>query len=198
MNEKYLNKYRIPSARLQTWDYANDGAYFITICTMDRRHFFGQVKNGEMILTNAGVIADILWHEIKHHNINIELGEFIVMPNHIHGILILDGNNAGPEVQTTHALSLSAPHNPNHTADIPKSPGQLRFQNQGKNSISSIVGGYKSAVTKHCNKLGIEFRWQTRFYDNIIRDDRAFETISNYIAKNATKWEIDKFHSKKS
>ena len=100
MNEKYLNKYRIPSARLQTWDYANDGAYFITICTMDRRHFFGQVKNGEMILTNADVIADILWHEIKHHNINIELGEFIVMPNHIHRILILDGNNAGPEVQT--------------------------------------------------------------------------------------------------
>ncbi|MCX2474015.1 hypothetical protein OQZ33_06700 [Pedobacter sp. MC2016-05] len=64
MNEKYLNKYRSPSARLQTWNYANDGAYFITICTMDLHHFFGQVKSGKMILTNAGVIADILWHEI--------------------------------------------------------------------------------------------------------------------------------------
>lgn len=201
MNEKYLNKYRIPSARLQTWDYANDGAYFITICTMDRRHFFGQVKNGEMILTNAGVIADILWHEIKHHNINIELGEFIVMPNHIHGILILDGNNAshpGSEVQTRNALSLAPPHNPHPTADISKSPGQSRFQNQGKNSISSIVGGYKSAVTKHCNRLGIEFGWQTRFYDHIISDTRAFENISNYILNNASKWELDKFHGKKS
>ena len=195
MNKKYLNKYRIPSARLQTWDYANDGTYFITICTMDRRHFFGQVKNGKMILTNAGVIADIVWLEIKHHNINIELGEFIVMPNHIHGILILDGNNAGDDVQTRHALSLAPPHNPHPTPDIPKSPGQSRFQNQGKNSISSIIGGYKSAVTKHCNRLGIEFGWQTRFYDHIIRDGRAFENISNYIVNNPEKWDIDKFYA---
>ena len=131
MADKYQNKYRIPSARLQTWDYANEGAYFITICTKYRRHFFGDVMDGKMILTNAGVIADILWHEIKHHNKNIQLGEFIVMPNHVHGILILDGENAaartGDEIETRHALSLSA---------IPN-PGQLRFQNQGKNTMSS-------------------------------------------------------------
>ena len=111
MADKYQNKYRIPSARLQTWDYADEGSYFITICTKNRRHFFGDVMDGKMVLTNAGVIADILWHEIKHHNKNIQLGEFIVMPNHIHGILILDGENgiqAGDEIQTRHALSLAA------------------------------------------------------------------------------------------
>lgn len=160
MNDKYLNKYRISSARLQTWDYANKGAYFITICTKDRHHYFGHVINGKMVLTNAGVIADILWHEIKNHNKNIELGEFIVMPNHVHGILILDGKNDLMAVETGHALSQSALQIPD---SIPKLPGQKRFQNQGKNSASSIIGGYKSAVTKHCNRLGIEFGWQTRF-----------------------------------
>lgn len=187
MADKYHNKYRIPSARLQTWDYANEGAYFITICTKNRCHFFGDVVDGKMELTNAGVIADILWHEIKHHNKNVQLGEFIVMPNHIHGILILDGENAagtGDGIQTRHALSLDATQN----------PGQLRFQNQGKNTVSSIIGAYKSAVTKHCNRLDIEFGWQTRFYDHIIRDDKAFENISHYILNNATKWEMDKFN----
>lgn len=181
MNEKYNNKYRISSARCQNWDYAREGTYFITICTKNRRHFFGDVIDGKMVLTNAGVIADILWHEIKHHNKNIQLGEFIVMPNHIHGILILNNLDT---VETGRALSLAAMPN----------PGQQRFQNQGKNTISSIVGSYKSAVTKHCNRLGIEFGWQTRFYDHIIRDDKAFENISNYILNNAIKWEMDKFN----
>lgn len=197
MNNKFQNKYTIPSARLQSWDYTNAGAYFITICTEDRHHYFGKVINGKMVLTNAGVIADILWHEIKHHNKNIELGEFIVMPNHIHGILILNDDGM-KNIETGHALSLvPQPPPPDPIDEIPKSPGQKRFQNPGKNSVSSIIGGYKSAVTKHCNRLGIEFGWQTRFYDNIIRDQQAFENISNYILNNAAKWEMDKFHANK-
>jgi putative transposase len=193
MTEKYQNKYRIASARLQNWDYASEGAYFITICTKDRRHYFGAVKNGKMVLSNAGVIANLMWHEIKNHGKNVELGEFIVMPNHVHGILILnDISNLDPglEVQTEHALSLAPPAPP------AKSPGQQRFQNQGKNTISSIVGSYKSAVTKYCNRLGFEFGWQTRFYDHIIRDGRAFENISSYIINNPEKWDIDKFYAK--
>jgi len=187
MTEKYQNKYRIASARLQNWDYASEGAYFITICTKDRRHYFGAVKNGKMVLSNAGVIANLMWHEIKNHGKNVELGGFIVMPNHVHGILILnDISNLDPGqeiLETGHALSL-------------KSPGQQRFQNQGKNTVSSIIGSYKSAVTKYCNRLGFEFGWQTRFYDHIIRDGRAFENISNYIINNQEKWDIDKFYAK--
>ncbi|WP_316806988.1 transposase [Pedobacter agri] len=122
MNNKFQNKYRIPSARLQSWDYTNAGAYFITICTEDRHHYFGKVINGKMVLTNAGVIADILWHEIKHHNKNIELGEFIVMPNHIHGILILNDNGM-KNIETGHALSL-APKRPNRPHPIPSTKTQ--------------------------------------------------------------------------
>ena len=90
MQNKFQNKYRIPSARLQTWDYSNDGAYFITICTQNREHFFGNIKNGIMQLSEIGKLAAQFWHEIPNHFPMVELGNFVVMPNHIHGILIMN------------------------------------------------------------------------------------------------------------
>ncbi len=110
----YHGKYRIPSARLQNWDYSNEGAYFITICTKDKVHLFGEIENGAMVLSKVGIIADILWYEIKYHTRNVELGEFVVMPNHIHGIVLLKSNeqntiyNPGriAPVETLHATSL--------------------------------------------------------------------------------------------
>ncbi len=92
--KKFKSKYRIPSARLQTWDYSNNGAYFITICTKNKHHYFGEIIHGKMQLSHIGVLAGVLWYEIKNHALNIELGDFVVMPNHVHGILLLnDGNN---------------------------------------------------------------------------------------------------------
>ena len=90
MTEKYKNKYRIKTTRLQNWNYGNNGIYFITICTKNRENYFGEIVNGEMKLSKIGIIEDIMWHEIKNHTKYIELGEFVVMPNHIHGILIID------------------------------------------------------------------------------------------------------------
>jgi hypothetical protein len=122
MPDKFKNKYRIPSTRLQNWDYGQPAAYFVTICTQGRKCYFGEVINKKMNLSKIGIIADILWHEIKKHAPNIELGEFVVMPNHVHGILILHGNNDNGNdnndddnnddviVETTHALSLQS-HN---------------------------------------------------------------------------------------
>lgn len=92
MPGKFQNRYRISSACLQTWDYASKAAYFITICTKNRDSYFGEIENHKMKLSNIGVIADLMWYEIKNHAKNIELGEFVVMPNHVHGILILNGN----------------------------------------------------------------------------------------------------------
>jgi putative transposase len=183
--------------RLQTWDYRWAGAYFITICTQNREHYFGKIQNDKMQLSHIGVIADILWYEITNRAKNVELGEFVVMPNHIHGILILNGDDDTDKgsdnvdnVGTGYALSL-----PQHDQ---QTIGQQRFQNIGKNSISSIVGGYKSAVTKHANRLGFDFAWQVRFHDHIIRDEKSFNFISQYIINNPEKWEDDKFYSKKS
>src|SRR5690606_30081265 len=104
--EKYKNKYRIASARAQWWDYGWNGAYFITICTRNREHSFGEISGGKMVLSNTGVIADILWYEIPNHAPFVELGDFVVMPNHIHGILIL--NKPDANVETGHALSLQS------------------------------------------------------------------------------------------
>ena len=186
MAKIFKNKYRTDSARLQNWDYGWDGAYFITICTKNRECSFGDVYEQKMELSRIGIIADICWTEIKRHSDHIELGEYIVMPNHIHGIVILSGN----PVETRHALSL--PHvlslRDNHNQSI----GQQRFQNQGKNTISSIIGSYKSAVTKHARRLGFEFNWQSRFHDHIIRDQESFDRISEYIRNNRINWEKDK------
>jgi REP element-mobilizing transposase RayT len=216
--DKFKNTYRIPSARHPHWDYRWAGAYFITICTHNRIHYFGEIENGAMQLSQVGVIADIFWYEIPHHAKNVELGAFVVMPNHIHGILILTGNDddngndnvdVNVNVETGHALSLPPTDIPTDTpTDIPtdistdksteinsieKTIGQQRFQNIGKNSVSSIVGSYKSAVTKHANRLGYEFAWQTRFHDHIIRDKTSFEKISNYIINNPANWQDDQF-----
>jgi len=72
--------------------------------------------------------------------------------------------------------------------------GQKRFQNQGKNTVSSIIGSYKSAVTKHAHRLGYNFAWQSRFYDHIIRNNESFNKISEYIIENPKNWEQDKFY----
>jgi len=199
MADKYKNRFRIKSTRLQNWDYGWDGAYFITICTQNRKNYFGQIKNGQMQLSNIGVIANILWYEIKNHARNIQLGEFIIMPNHIHGILILNnGNNSnnGNTVETGHALSLPQ-YPPSDSLQKHKTIGQNRFQNIGKNTISSIVGGYKSAVTKHAHRLNFTFKWQRNYWEHIIRNENEYKHISQYIIDNPIKWENDKLNDGK-
>lgn len=187
---KFNNKYRNESARAPWWDYGNAGAYFITICTKNREHFFGEIQEAKMICSPVGAIADILWHEIPNHANNVELDAFVVMPNHIHGILILNENNLETDlgldsrlVETGHALSLRDGQN-----------YHPRFRNPGKNTVSSIIGGYKSAVTKHANRLGLKNGWQPRFYDHIIRDDAEYQRIKNYISNNISNWKQDKFY----
>jgi REP element-mobilizing transposase RayT len=111
---KFKRKYRIESIRAQWCDYGWNGAYFITICTNNRRHFFGEIRNGKIFLSPLGAIADLLWHEIPYHSKFVSVGEFVVMPNHIQGILLIDkpdgdngaGNVAGNGAVTRHANRL--------------------------------------------------------------------------------------------
>jgi putative transposase len=200
--EKFLNKYRIPSARLVGWDYSNEGAYFITICTQGKKHFFGECIEGKMKLTTAGAIAQGFWYEIPKHFPNVELGEFVVMPNHIHGILMLH------TVETLHRNVSSAEDN------TPSSPEQTTISCEKETlrcnvstgaffqkispksgSIATIVRSYKSICTKHIHQTfpAMNFEWQTRFWDNIIKDDRSFETITHYIINNPHNWHRDCF-----
>ncbi len=212
MDDDKFKNYRIASARLQHWNYGWDAAYFITICTKDRLHYFGKIIDGEMQLSPTGILADVFWHEIKNHAQNLELDAFVVMPNHIHGIIILSGNHdidadvisetkngviakhKSENVEPGHALASSEDNETSESKQLPPPIGKNRFQNIGKNTISSILGSYKSAVTKHANRLGFENGWQTRFHEHIIRNQKSFDFIQNYIVTNPQTWEDDKFY----
>jgi putative transposase len=202
--DKFKNKYRIPSARLPNWDYANDGAYFITICTANRQHFFGECVNGKMALTTAGIIVQGLWYDIPNHSPTVELGEFVVMPNHIHGILILDNSKTTPADNIVETLPATSENGDNENHDdentdkkktLRATSLQMQKISPKSGSVSRILGSYKSSCTRHINLAfpDLNFGWQTRFWDNIIRDDQAFENISNYIVNNPKSWKDDKF-----
>jgi REP element-mobilizing transposase RayT len=161
-------------------------------------HYFGAIENGQMQLSEIGVIADVLWHEIPHHSPLVKLGEFVVMPNHIHGILILtepapvvdDGGDRRDVACNVSTCNVST------TTKTPPMTEKNEFMSNispKSNSISTIVRSYKSAVTKHAHRLGFDFAWQTRFHDHIIRNGESFEKISNYIINNPVNWQEDKF-----
>ncbi len=200
MPDKYQNKYRIPSARLQTWDYGSNASYFITICTKNREHSFGEIVDNEMHLNEIGKLAEQYWLEIPVHFSFIELGNFVIMPNHVHGILIIDkpvGCIGSNPVETRQCLvSTTNTTDTTDTTDTSnKTLGQMRFQNQGKGTISSIVGSYKSAVSKNAHYINSGFAWQSRFHDHIIRDAKSFDRIQNYISNNPLNWKDDKFYN---
>ncbi|MFN5912272.1 MAG: transposase [Bacteroidota bacterium] len=185
----FKGRYRNGSNRKPFWDYRNSGAYFITICTKDRTHYFGEIIDGQIILSPLGAIANVLWHEIQHHTKNCYLGEYIVMPDHIHGILILENNyqkNDDPVAFCRH-VACNVPTECN----VPTGNKNefMSAISPEKNSISTIVRSYKSAVTKHANRLGFDFQWQSRFYDHIIRNNESFERITTYILNNPKEWQ---------
>jgi REP-associated tyrosine transposase len=214
MPDKFNNKFRIPSARLQTWDYSNCASYFITICTKKRAHFFGEIKDKKMQLNDIGKIAEKEWIKTLElrPDMNLELGEFVMMPNHFHGIIIIGENkyNTPAGRDAMHRVSdINVVTNTRDISNIDKDAMHGRdamhrvsttttttnqFGPQSKN-LASIVRGFKSAVTTQAKKQGNDiFGWQPRFYDHIIRNTESFERIQNYIIHNAFNWENDKFY----
>jgi len=192
MNEKYKNLYRIPSARLQNWDYTSDGAYFITICTKNKSHFFGECENGKMKLSTIGIIVQGLWYDIPNHHPNVILGDFVVMPNHIHGIIVIDKSSVETLPATSKTQTLSV------VSETDEEDIQNEFYKQispKAGSIARIVGAYKSSCSRHINAgfPDLCFAWQERFWDNIIRTEESYDNISDYIINNPLKWDKDKF-----
>lgn len=213
MAEKFNNKYRIPSARLSNYDYSWEGLYFITICTKDRQHFFGVIENGEMKLNILGhqVITQWLNTPIIRADMNLELGEFVVMPNHFHAIIYI-GRNQYNSVETKCIASeitqrvtsennvepqcenVETQYKNVETRCVASLRNGNKFQPQSKN-LASIVRGFKSSVTSFARKNDIPFDWQTRYYDRIIRDSSEFEAISNYIINNPKNWKEDDYNT---
>jgi len=189
MTDKFQNKYRIPTTRLQSWDYGADALYFITICTAHRECYFGKIEKGEMILSELGRIVETEWIKTfdLRKDMNLQMGEFVVMPNHFHAIISIGINQYNMGVgggtncrDAMHRVSTGQNHYKNH------------FGPQSKN-LASVLRGFKSAVTTFARTKNIEFDWQARFHDHIIRTDDSFQRISKYIANNPANWKDDKF-----
>lgn len=193
---KYRNKYRIESARLQGWDYRNAGMYFITICTHNKIPYFGKCENGKLKLSAAGLLVQGCWYEIPRRNHHVQLGEFIVMPNHVHGVLILE--ETLPDIDSVETFNSNVSTQNASAQNIPQRSKNEYFQNISpkSSSVSRIVQQFKRACTYHIKTslLKKDFRWQERFYDHIIRTDESFVRISNYIVNNSSKWKEDKFY----
>ncbi len=177
MANKFQNKYRIPSARLQNWDYGWNAPYFVTICTQNRECYFGDIVDGTMQLSEIGHMAEKYWYEIPEHFPYVELGVFVVMPNHVHGIIIIDKPDDGRDNPT------------------PKKPGGITGDKNPMlhENVSRIVRWYKGRTSFECRKFHADFTWQTRFHDHIIRNNESFEKIQSYIIENPLKWKDDTY-----
>ncbi len=176
--------------RLNHWDYRWDAAYFITICTKDRVNFFGKVLQNSMRLSKIGFFAHKYWYELPFHFPFVKLGEFIVMPDHIHGIIIIS-NSFNAMVSDKNYFQTINPYFEQveiaNNLNIPN-PQSLDENSPKPGSLSAIIRSYKSAVTRMARTQQIEFGWQTRFYDHIIRNHTAYNRISNYIKNNPLNW----------
>lgn len=198
---KYRNRYRIESARKPGWDYRNEGAYFITICTHNRIHHFGECNNGRMKLSTMGLIVQGCWYEIPRLNDPVRLGEFVVMPNHIHGVLILDGSVMNVDSDDLGGMGYSGEMLKFNVSTVPIDPvekSQFFADISPKSgSVSRILGQFKRACTNHIKRAfsDTKFEWQERFHDHVIRDAASFLRISNYIRNNPAKWKNDCFNN---
>jgi len=159
-----VHRYHRRSIRLRHHDYRALGAYFVTICSHSHLPIFGNVNSGRMRLSSAGKLVSDCWREIPHHFPNVSLDEFIVMPDHMHGIVVIRSAPPGKAVPR-------------------------RFGGSVKDSLSTIVGVFKSYATKHViAETGIRRVWQRNYYESVIRDDHHMNAVRNYIISNPRKW----------
>lgn len=167
--------YRAPSARLRHWDYTANAFYFVTICTRERLPLLGEVVNGQVILSQAGRIVDEEWRRTAAIRPDVLTDEYVVMPNHVHGIIVLSRGET----------RLSGTPDKTSRRDV-STPGLAA------GSLGAIIGQFKGASSKRIRAAGTaDFGWQPRFYDHIIRDEKSLDSIRRYIADNPLKWELE-------
>ena len=180
MPELFKNKYRIESCRLKGWDYAQAGYYFITICTKNRIDYFGKIENGKIHLSHVGEIVKEEWIKTAMIRKNVILDEFIIMPNHIHGIIFINNYERTNEpIKFGKIVAVETSRRDVTTAKLLQ-----------PNSIGSIICQFKSICTKKINKQYGQnyFFWQDRYYDHVIREEQSLYKIREYIFNNPIKW----------
>ena len=187
------------SIRLKGYDYTREGGYFITACTHNHENLFGEIVNGEMRLNELGQIVQFTWEDLVNYVNGIELDEFVIMPNHIHGIIIIVGVvGAGLEPAPTEP----APTEPAHTEPTHTEPAHTESaptKSAPTTPLSEIVRQLKTFSARRINVVrntpGTPV-WQRNYYEHIIRNDQSYMNIAEYIRDNPAQWEADKLNAK--
>jgi putative transposase len=170
MSARDLDKHHRHSLRLQGFDYTQTGAYFVTVCIQDHACLFGDISDGKMILNDAGFMAEKCWIEIPAHFPHIELDEFVIMPNHVHGILSI---TTAVGAKKFSSLPSQQMHDPSKT-------------------LGSVIRGFKIGVTKWMRQNTPVYNvWQRNYYEHVIRDDASLNLIRQYIMDNPARWAED-------
>ena len=191
-----------------TWHDYNGANYFITICTKNHDLYFGDVVDSRMELSEIGEWAHQCAGKIETINDNVFVPEFVVMPNHVHLIVIMDNTD---DLRLPQCDSPTNPDDDGNPEDwvvglpyhdsridiVSEINEEMQSRANRCGRLSHIIGQFKSAITKHAHEKEIPFAWQSRFHDHIIRNGKEMNRIADYIQNNPIRWELDRFYEKR-
>ena len=189
--KKFKETYRIRTNRLKDWDYTSEGMYFITICTKGKVRWFGEIEKGIMKYSDIGLIVKEEWSKNEEVRKNISLDAFIVMPNHIHGIIHVKERISKPVGNESNSFVETPRRGVSTTDEKNLAESKKRPLNWHKNSIGSIINQFKSISTKQIRKIDPDFHWQSRFHDRLIRSKAELQNVQKYIRESVANWEKD-------
>jgi REP element-mobilizing transposase RayT len=183
--------HRRRSIRLKGWDYGSLGYYFVTICTQNREPLFGDITNGNMALNEIGHIVEKCWQDIPAHFPHADLDEFIVMPNHFHGILLMKGS-VGAYKHTPQRSEQSVQRGANIYSPLRMDRSDGPTLKSPSKNVGSVIRGFKIGVSQWVHKNTEIFSvWQRNYYEHIIRNKTELDQTRQYICDNPSAWPQD-------
>lgn len=191
---KYMHdpeKHRRRLIRLKGYDYSRAGAYFVTVCVRNKENSLGKIIDGKVVLSEIGKIAEKCWNEIPKHYLCVQIDKYVVMPNHIHGIIIIIDDIGAEDFQPLR------PHiQKNINAEVENFqplPKINQYQKVITKSLGSIIRGFKIGVTKSCNQQKCQhFALQRNYHEHIVRNENELNRIREYIINNPLQWQFDR------
>jgi REP element-mobilizing transposase RayT len=194
----FKDTYRIETTRLPDYDYSQEGAYYITICTNERKHYFGEILDDKIHLNQIGTIAKDCLKEIPKYFPYAKTDFFVIMPNHIHLILFINDTSVETRFIASKKNQNDESANPIETRFIASKNETGGFAGQNNpmlnNNLSRIIRWYKGRISYESRKIISDFSWQPRFYEHIIRNDTELFRVREYIMNNPLKWSLDKYN----
>ena len=196
-DEKYKNRYRVSSARAD-WHAYDGGFYHVTVCTKDRELYFGEIVDGTMSLSEIGKYAEEQFQNVISYYPYAEIPVFIVMPNHIHAIVVIDNRpprrDAIHRVSDIHRVKEDMMDDSSMDSETPKGGLTGNDNPMLHQRLGTVIRGLKARVTHYANEKDIAFAWQSRFHDRIIRNQKDLNETTKYIENNVIKWKEDEMH----